>query len=58
MYASSGLDLQREVPPGVVFFNSICGGWGLCLGHSGVQEETEASENPNVRWLCEDGDGG
>lgn len=40
-----------------MFFNTVCGGWGLCLGHSGVQEETEASENPNVGWLCEDGDG-
>jgi hypothetical protein len=28
------------------------------VGYFGIQEETEASENPNVGWICEDSDGG
>lgn len=28
------------------------------LGYLGIQKETEASENPDAGWGCEDGDGG
>lgn len=28
------------------------------LGYLGIQKETEASEDPDAGWGCEDGDGG